>query len=130
MSNSYHILLDLGAHITALDESLDDDSISGNKIRSLITRVERDRAANDILKNIVKEANAQAKELIVSGSKELITVAKYIKLLLEDHERPAPELLTNWKELEHLSQTPIKALGAEIYKKIYLFVQLMQAFFN
>jgi hypothetical protein len=130
MSNSYHVLLDLGAKIAALDESLEEDSIAGNKIRTLIPRVERDRAAHDILHNIVKETNAQAKELIVSGSKELINIAKYIKLLLEDHERSSPELMTNWKELEHFSQTPIKALGAEIYKKIYLFVQLMQAFFN
>ena len=130
MSNSYHTLLDLGAKITALDESLEENSVAGHKIRTLLPRVDRDRAAHDILHSIVKEANTQAKELIVSGSKELITIAKYIKLLLEDHERSSPELMTNWKELEHFSQTPIKTLGTEIYKKIYLFVQLMQAFFN
>jgi hypothetical protein len=130
MSDSYHVLLDLGAKITALDESLEEDTVAGSKIRTLMPRVERDRAAHDILSSIVKDTNAQAKGLIVSGSKELVNIAKYVKLLLEDHERPSPELMTNWKELEHFSQTPIKTLGTEIYKKIYLFVQLMQAFFN
>jgi hypothetical protein len=129
MSNSYHVLLDLGAKIIALDESLEENGVAGNKIKTLIVRVERDRAAHDIVTSIVKELNGQAKELIVTGTQELVSIAKYIKLLLEDYERSKPELLFNWKELEHFSPTPIKSQGKELYKKIYTFVQLMQAFF-
>jgi hypothetical protein len=130
MSDSFHVLLELSDKVVEFDDSLDENGITGNKIRTLIPRVDRDRGAHDIVKNIVKETNSQAKKLITMGAQELIVIAKYIKLLLEDHSKPQSELLTNWKELEHYTSVPLKQLGTDMYKKIYLFVQLVQAYFN
>jgi hypothetical protein len=60
MSNSYHVLIDLASKVVALDESLDENAAVGNKLKTLIVRVDRDRAANDIVKNIIKELITQA----------------------------------------------------------------------
>ena len=38
--------------------------------------------------------------------------------------------MTNWKELERFAETPIKELSVNVYKKIYLVVQLMQGLVN
>ena len=56
----------------------------------------------------------------------LIVFGKNTKLLLEDYQKQRPEMLTNWKELERFAETPIKELSVEVYKKIYLIVQLIQ----
>ena len=38
-----------------------------------------------------------------------------------------PEMLINWKEVEHFADRPPKDMGIDVYKKIYLFATLMQA---
>jgi hypothetical protein len=130
MSDAYHALVDLSSKISDFDSSLDDTGVTGNKIRTLVPRADRERGAADIVKNIVTETNTQAKNLIMAGTRDLVTVAKYVKMLLEDYEKPRAELILNWKELAHFIQTPFKQFGTETYKAIYLFIQLIQTFFN
>ena len=43
-------------------------------------------------------------------------------------EKKEPELIINWPELIHFAEQPIKEMGANIYKKIYLFINLMKCF--
>ena len=72
--------------------------------------------------------NTDAKDLVTESSKKLIVVGKTIKALLEDHEKQRPEMLINWKEIDRFAETPIKDMGVDLYKKIYLFVSLMQMY--
>jgi len=51
-----------------------------------------------------------------------------VKALLEDYEKQRPELIINWKELEHFADNPILEDGKNLYKQIYLFVSLMQLY--
>ena len=41
-----------------------------------------------------------------------------------------PTLVANWHELEKYIDAPMKDFSVGIYKKIYLFVQLMQQYLN
>ncbi|MDR1786120.1 MAG: hypothetical protein LBR23_06650 [Spirochaetaceae bacterium] len=130
LSNSFHSLLELDEKITALEDSLEETAPRGIKLNTMIFRVERDRGSRGIVQGIIKDMNNQARDIITFGAQELITAARQLKLLLEDYEKSAPEIFANWKEVEHYADRPIKGMVVEVYKKIYLFVQLMQTFFD
>lgn len=128
MSNNYHIMLDASDKITSFDEKLAEDKETGSKIKTLLPRAERDREANNILKTILKDTNTLAREYLIDTTKAMIGFAKTLKVLIEDYKKPKPEVLTNWKELERFAEHPVDELGIEVYKKMYLLVQLMQEF--
>ena len=58
----------------------------------------------------------------------MVLIAKYLKLLIDDCTNPKAELLINWKEVERAAESPIKNMMAAVYKKLYLFVSLMQIY--
>ena len=130
MSESYHSLLELSDKIIEFDETLSDSSPLTNKLRTLLGRCERDKEAMNVLHTVLGDINNEAKNLLVSGSQNIIVFAKNIKMILEDHQKPHPELIINWKELDHFSEKPLKEMGVSVYKQLYQFVTLMQSFLN
>ena len=128
MSDAYNDLLTYSEKITAFDKKLsEEEGEFGLKLKTLLPRADRDKEAANIIKTILRDNNGLAKEYIVNATKSLIAFAKNTKLLIEDYQKQRPELLTNWKELDRFAETPIKDLGVEVYKKIYLIVNLMQS---
>jgi len=128
MSDDYNVLLEASDEIAAYDEKLCEDQELGVKIKTLLPQTDRNRDAANIIRTTLKDSNEFAKLEIVKCSKALISYAKSVKSLLEDYQKPHPELLMNWKELERFSDQPMAKLGVEIYKKIYLIASLMQNF--
>ncbi|MCR4822225.1 MAG: hypothetical protein K5873_05060 [Treponema sp.] len=128
MSDAYNSLLEYSEKIIQFDKKLsEEDGEYGLKLKTLLPRADRDKEAANIIKTILKDNNSLAKEYIVGVTKQLIVFGKNTKMLLEDYQKNRPELLTNWKELDRFAETPIKDLSVEVYKKIYLIVQLMQS---
>lgn len=128
MSNAYYTLLETSEKITAFDDSFADDSELGQKFKNLLGRVDRDREAGKIIRTQLKEANERASLLITAGSQNFIIFAKNLRILLEDKEKKHPELLLNWTEVDKQAERPVKELGVDVYKKIYIFITLMQLF--
>ncbi len=128
MSEDYHILLDTSDAITAFDNKLAEDAEIGMKFKTLLPRCERDKEAQNIIRTLLRDTNSEAREYLVSCTKSMISFAKNIKALLDDHQKQRPEMVINWKELDRFAEHPVQQLGVEIYKKIYLFVNLMQKF--
>lgn len=126
MSDAYNLILGVSDKITAFDETLADGQELNTKLKSYCLRADRDVEARKVLQTILHDINGDAHELIVKATQQLVTIGRYIKVLLEDYEKPTKELLMNWKELEHFSDGSIKQQGLAVYKKVYLFVQLMQ----
>lgn len=127
MSDAYNALLEYSEKITLFDKKLsEEDGEVGMKLKTLLPRSDRDKEAANIIKTTLKDNNNLAKEYIVGATKQLIVFGKNTKLLVEDYQKQRPEMLTNWKELDRFAETPIKELGVNVYKKIYLIVQLMQ----
>jgi hypothetical protein len=60
----------------------------------------------------------------------LIIIGKTLKQLIEDYVKPKHIIVQNWRELEKFSEVPLKEFCVGIYKKIYLFVQLMQTYLS
>ena len=127
MSDAYNALLDYSKKITEFDDSLAEDGEIGIKIKTLMPRTLREKDASNIASTLIEDANEEAKECIVKCSQYLIVIGKTIKSVLEDYAKlPKAEMIINWKELERFAESSIKETGVALYKKIYLFTQLMQ----
>lgn len=128
LSDAYNSLLETSDFITAFDNTLAEDSEYGAKFKNYMLRVSRDVEAQKVVTSLLSDVNSKAHDFISESAKKLVVIGKTIKSLIEDHEKQRPEMLINWKELDRFAETPIKEQGVEIYKKIYLFVSLMQMY--
>ena len=130
MSNAYQELLKLSDEITNFDEMMAEEGTMGIKVKTLLPKTAHDAGAENIINRVVSDANESARGYIIQGTQALIVIGKTVKQLLEDYVLPKPILVQNWKELEKYIDAPMKEFSVDIYKKIYLFVQLMQTYIN
>ena len=128
MSNAYQELLKISDEITAFDNDLSEDGASGLKIKNLLPKTAHDPGAENIINRVISDSNEQARGYLVTASQDLITIGKTLKQLIEDYTKQKPEIVQNWRELERFLDHPMKEFSVGIYKKIYLFVQLMQQY--
>lgn len=130
MSNAYQELLKLSDEITNFDELLAEEGTMGIKVKTLLPKTAHDAGAENIINRVVSDANDSARGYIIQGTQNLITIGKTVKQLIEDYVLPKPVLVQNWKELDKFFETPLKDFSVDLYKKIYLFVQLMQTYIS
>ena len=128
MSNAYQELLKISDEITVFDNDLSEDGGSGLKIKNLLPKTAHDPGAENIINRVISDANEQARLFIITSAQDLITIGKTLKQLIEDYSKQKPEIVQNWRELERFLDHPMKEFSVGIYKKIYLFVQLMQQY--
>lgn len=128
ISNAYQELLKTSDLINTLDESFSEEGAMGSKIKTLLPKTAHDQGAENIICRVVSDANEQARGYIISSTQNLITIGKTIKQLVEDYNQPKHVIVQNWKELEKFIEGPMKTFCVNIYKAIYLFVQLMQTY--
>ncbi|WP_052078857.1 DUF5312 family protein [Spirochaeta lutea] len=129
MSDHYYKVLEVSDTLLAFDESLGEEGEIGQKLKRLVGRViERDEATARPVRTMVEEINIRAQKIVAEAANSLISFGKGIKSLLEDLDRPNHELIINWKELESLSEEPLKQRMGEVYKRLYYFIQLLQMF--
>ena len=128
MSNAYQELLKMSDDISQFDDSFAEDGTMGSKIKTLLPKTAHDAGAENIINRVVSDANDLARGYIIQGTQNLITIGKTIKQLIEDYVLPKPIIVQNWKELEKYVDEPMKEYSVGIYKKIYLFAQLMQTY--
>ena len=130
MSNAYQELLKISDEITAFDSDLSEDGGSGLKIKNLLPKTAHDPGAENIINRVISDANEQARGYLVTAAQDLITIGKTLKQLIEDYSKQKAEIVQNWRELERFLDHPMKEFSVGIYKKIYLFVQLMQQYLS
>ena len=130
MSNAYQELLKISDEITAFDSDLSEDGGSGLKIKNLLPKTAHDPGAENIINRVISDANEQARGYLVTAAQDLITIGKTLKQLIEDYSKTKAEIVQNWRELERFLDHPMKEFSVGIYKKIYLFVQLMQQYLS
>lgn len=128
LSDNYHAILTVSDRINDFDNSIADDSELGIKLKNLLIRCDRDKDSARYIKTQLGDINDKALSIITMGAQQLVSFARELKNLIEDKEKSKPQLLINWKELEHYAEKPIREMGVDIYKKIYNFVTLMQLF--
>ncbi|NLK45128.1 MAG: hypothetical protein GX297_00470 [Treponema sp.] len=113
LSNAYNELLDFSNRITDLDDFV------GNMVSS---------ARHKTILPSGRDINQEAHYILTKGAQDLVFFAKYLKLLIEDCTKTNAEILINWKEVEHVADSQTRNMMIAAYKKIFLFVSLMQIF--
>lgn len=127
ISNAYHDLAFVTDQITTFDDELAESRPTGMKIKNLLPKAARDVSSRNIINRVVNEANDSAKEIITSTLKNIIIIGKIIKSLIEDLSKNKPNMLTNWYEVEHFCEEPLRTFLIKIYKKIFQFNELIQS---
>jgi len=129
MSDTYYQILVLSEQLIAFDEGLADDKEAGMKVRKAMGRVvDRDSSTGTQLRQILADINEQALKLINDSAGHLISFGKNLKMVLEDMDKKDHEIIINWKELEPLSEVPLKGRISDVYRKLYYFIQLLQIY--
>lgn len=129
MSEAYHDLLEVSSKISELDNRLSEQMDLGSKLKTYLPRADRDKEARNIIQIALRDANNAAAEIIMQTTKDYITYAKNLKMLLEDFVKyPKSEIILNWRDIDHFAEGQLKKMSIDAYKKIYAFVQLMQNF--
>lgn len=127
ISDCYNNLLLTSDKLIDFDNSLEEDAMIGIKIKTLLPKTERDSSSRNIVNRLVSEANETAYNFIMESSRDLVTIGKIIKSVVEDLQKQKPTLISNCKELEHYIDVPLKDFCISIYKKIYLFASLVKS---
>lgn len=130
LSEAFHSLMQLSDELLKLDDEVAEDAEIGQKFKALLPKIERDQNAMGIIKQLLKEINDKMGRIIKESAQNLIALGKNLKVALEDHKKHPHELIINWKELEAEFEEDIEERIANVYKKIYYFVQLMQFYFK
>lgn len=127
LSDAYHQVMQLSEDLVAFDESLGEEGERGSKLKKASGRVvERDPSTKKLLKDQLTEINKEAKRIVSESSNALVTIGKFLKMLVADHDQQEHDLINNWKELDGLIEEPIRERMVETYKQLYRFIQLMQ----
>jgi hypothetical protein len=114
--------------ITAFDELLSEEGKLGSRLKSDLSRVDREVFRANQIRSILTGVNAQALEMINAAAASLLVIGKHLKNLLHDYQQNPHELVTNWKELESYSKNPMGPRLDEAYQNICHFIQLMKLF--
>ncbi|MDR1894240.1 MAG: DUF5312 domain-containing protein [Spirochaetales bacterium] len=126
LSEAFAALLQVGEDLVQFDDRLSNEGDLGAALWAVVKRAERDANAASILKQKLKDINEKALDFIRRSGAAFVTIAKNLKLCMDDREKAKPELITNWKTLDSLSSGEIKTQMNDCYRKIYYFVQLLQ----
>ena len=127
-SEAYHQILTLSSQLNTFDEALADQGPNGTKVRRLLRQSVRDRSAVGSLKDVLREINAQAKKIINESARNLIVFGKSVKQLLDECTAQGQEIITNWKEVEKVAETPPAEQMKNVYAHIYYFIQLLRLY--
>lgn len=128
LSDNYHSLLETADQIVEFDESLADEGEIGTKLRNSLAKADRDKDAQKYLRNLLKDVNDRATNMVTKSAIGLIATGRILKSLAEDLDKPHHELILNWNSVEAQSPRPVKEWIVDVYKKLYYMVQLLQFF--
>ena len=127
-SEGIHKLMELSDALIAFDESMGDSGENGGRLKTAIVKADRDRGQARYVTVILNTVNEKAMDMVKESALCFIVLGKSLKALSDDLEKTTHELLVNWKELEAASEAPLDQRISAAFKKIYYFVQLLQAY--
>ena len=128
LSDAFHTVMSISDQLVKFDDSLGDEGEKGMALRTAIKRADRDQSAMKNLREQLKKINDEALKMVQLSAQNLITVGKMLKVVIEDYDHKPRELILNWKEIDVASDNQIRARLADVYKRIYYFIQLLQFF--
>jgi hypothetical protein len=62
----------------------------------------------------------------MEAARNLISLAKALKMVHDDTKKKPHELLLNWGEIENTAEGKTVDMLVSVYRQIYMFIQLLQ----
>lgn len=129
MSEAFHALMEITKQISAFDEKCSESGEFGNKFKSILPRVDRDKESRNICTIVLNDANNEAAQLLISARTQMVNYARNLKMLLEDFMKQQPnKIIINWTDLNNHAEGKLKQKCVDVYKQIFAFVSLLQNF--
>ncbi len=126
VSEALHSVLQYRDRLVKLDADLGEQGDTGARIVAARRKADRHGNVPAASRKILQEINDEAHDILVGVIKSLVYLARGLKALIEDRDRPHGEVVLNWRELEVEMGAPVRQAMAGVYKKLYHFVQLIQ----
>ena len=130
VSEAYYQLKEKTEQILAFDETLSDDGKDGARLKSALTRMERERSQIRYLNTFLNGINEEAQEIIDSTLPALIVMEKHFKSLDDDLQKTGRPMINNWKELGGMLKLriPMSQMVSDISKNFAIMVELISFF--
>jgi hypothetical protein len=128
LSESVRLLLTFPDRITALDTSLADGGLYGNRLKSALAKVDREKTQARFIKSNLDTVNNDAKQILTDAIFNLSVLQDGFKDIQDDYQKRPSLIILNWVELEPLSEEPMEARLARINGKLYNILQLLRIY--
>ncbi len=129
LSEAFHEVFSIADKVVKFDDSLAEEGERGQKVKRAMGRIkDRDSSTTKLLKQTLDEVNKEARAMIMDSAHNLITLAKDLKILIDDYDDSNSEVILNWKDLDTYLEDPLKDRMISIYRTTYYFVQLLQMY--
>ncbi|MDR2500378.1 MAG: DUF5312 family protein [Treponema sp.] len=128
LSDAYYQLKDKIAEINAFDDALSESGKDGMRVKSALSRMEREKSQIRYLNTVLNGINEEAQELIDAAMPAVEALGKHLKDLAGDIQKKAPSRILNWRELGSASKLPIAQQIGGLNEKFQTLLALMVFF--
>ncbi len=126
LSDAHQQLLMISKRILEFDDSLEEDEQLGMIVKNANLKAIRNKNNITALAQLLNGINETAKDLVFRAARDLITVGKVLRSLLEDRKRQPAELMLNWSEIDGILEPNLSGRLVGVYNKLYQFIQLIR----
>jgi hypothetical protein len=126
LSESLRTLVVFPDRITELDEMLSERGLYGNKLKTAIVRVDREKNLTRSIAMNLDLANSAAGQIINDGIFTLSVLDDGLKDILEDYRKDASVIILNWDELDSFSETNLENRIAAMRDKLTNMLELLR----
>jgi hypothetical protein len=125
LSEALRFLTALPARITELDEMLSERGFYGGRLRTAMSKLDRDKTlARTIVLNL-NSVNGEAKQIIHNAALNLSVLHDGLKYLLEDYRRNTGAIILNWDKLNSVSERGLENRLAAMQNRLANMMELM-----
>jgi hypothetical protein len=125
-SESLRVLAFFPARITELDGLFSERGLYGNKLKTAIMKVDRDKNAVRSIAMNLDSANGEARQIINDAIFNLSVLDDGLKDLLEDYRKSSGVIILNWDELDAFSETALEDRIVAMRNKLTNMLELLR----
>ena len=128
MSESYYLLKDKIEEILAFDETLSEDEKDGARLKSALSRLEREKSQIRFINTFLNGINEEAQEIIDTTLPAMKILEYYFKSFDNDVQKKGRAVILNWKDLGGITKLPVPQQVSEINEQFRAMIELLNFF--
>jgi hypothetical protein len=126
LSESLRLIAVFPGRITELDEMVSERGLYGNKLKTAIVKVDREKSLARSININLDAANREAKQVLNDAIFNLSVLGDGLKDILEDRRKATGTIILNWDELESFSETDLEGRIVAALDKLTNMLELLR----